>query len=276
MVRSSRRSTPEPSPQVRVRGCSSPEPGPGRHGCLVDLIMFNNVVDSGPTSPHRAGPDDGGLIADPVRGVGLVGRALPEGLAAPALYAVIAYQALSVVLLWTATVAHVRLLFGRGDGARATFVGNIALCALAGLALMFLLGGLWFGYWIAMPAVQQVHFTLLIVAIGAMVLVNMPRTTPLTGARPDKRVRSNRHPVRPHPTLPTKSRIHPEERGTWNTTRPGTHADRCDRHWLISSPARGRKRRSGYPAGVDDEWIVRKTGIRSADGQIGKRHPTWP
>src|SRR5699024_9235946 len=99
----------------------------GGMAAWLSLIMFNNVVDSG-TNIALIGQvlTMEGLIADPVRGVGLVGRALPEGLAAPALYAVIAYQALSVVLLWTATVAHVRLLFGRGDGARATFVGNIA------------------------------------------------------------------------------------------------------------------------------------------------------
>lgn len=153
----------------------------GGMAAWLSLIMFNNIVDNG-TNTALIGQvlTMEALIADPVRGDGLVGRALPESLAAPALYAVIAYQVLGVVLLWAATVAHVRLLFGRGNGARATFLGNIALCVLAGLALMFLVGGLWFGYWIAMPAVQQVHFTLLLVAIGATVLVNMPRTTPPT------------------------------------------------------------------------------------------------
>ncbi|WP_150256029.1 DUF2165 family protein [Nocardiopsis deserti] len=154
----------------------------GGMAAWLSLIMLNNVTDSG-TNTALIGQvlTMEGLIADPVRGNGLVGRALPASLAAPALYAVIAYQVLSVVLLWAATVAHVRLWFGRGDGTRATLLGNIALCALAGLALMFLVGGLWFGYWIAMPAVQQVHFTLLIIAIGAMVLVNLPRAVPPSG-----------------------------------------------------------------------------------------------
>ncbi|NYH55515.1 putative small integral membrane protein [Nocardiopsis arvandica] len=149
----------------------------GGMAAWLSLIMFNNITDSG-TNITLIGQvlTMEGIIADPDRGNGLVGRALPGSLAAPALYAVIAYQALSVLLLWTATVAHTRLLLGRGDGTRATFLGNIALCSLAGLALMFLVGGLWFGYWIALPPVQQVHFTLLIIAIGAMVLINMPRT----------------------------------------------------------------------------------------------------
>ncbi|GAA1072292.1 DUF2165 family protein [Nocardiopsis metallicus] len=87
----------------------------------------------------------------------------------------IAYQAVASVLLWWATVAHLRLAFGRGDGTRATLLGNLALSALARLALMFLVGGLWFGYWITFGPAQQVHFTLLLVAVGGLVLVNLPR-----------------------------------------------------------------------------------------------------
>ncbi len=172
-VRSARMGTGLLCPQTLVLGGMA---------AWLSLIMLNNIVDSG-TNIALIGQvlTMEGLVDDPVRGNGLVGRALPESLAAPALYAVIAYQLLSVVLLWTATVAHVRLFFGRGDGTRATLLGNIALCSLAGLALMFLVGGLWFGYWIAIPAVQQVHFTLLIISIGAMVLVNLPRADPSPG-----------------------------------------------------------------------------------------------
>lgn len=143
----------------------------------LTLIMVNNVVDSG-TNLHLIGQvlTMEGLVGDPHRGQGLLGRAMPADLAAPALYGVIGYQIVTSALLWWAAVAHVLVLFGRGDGARATLLGNVAWSALAGLALMFLVGGLWFGYWMTFGPVQQVHFTLLIVAVGGMVVTNLPRS----------------------------------------------------------------------------------------------------
>ncbi|MGW5877691.1 DUF2165 family protein [Nocardiopsis terrae] len=142
----------------------------------LTLIMINNITDSG-TNIHLIGRvltmED--MVGNPHQGQGLLGRALSGDLAAPALYGVIAYQAVSSALLWWAAAAHLLLALGRGDGTRATRLGNVALSALAGLALMFLVGGLWFGYWITFGPVQQVHFTLLLVAVGGLVLVNLPR-----------------------------------------------------------------------------------------------------
>lgn len=148
----------------------------GGMAAWLTLIMINNITDSG-TNIHLIGQvlTMEAMADNPHQGQGLLGRALSADLAAPALYGVIAYQAVASALLWWATAAHLRLAFGRGDGTRATLLGNLALSALAGLALMFLVGGLWFGYWITFGPVQQVHFTLLLVAVGGLVLVNLPR-----------------------------------------------------------------------------------------------------
>lgn len=51
---------------------------------------------------------------------------------------------------------------------------NIALSMFAAMWLVFLCGGLWFGYWIKQGPIQGVHFTLLILSVACMMLVNQP------------------------------------------------------------------------------------------------------
>lgn len=51
---------------------------------------------------------------------------------------------------------------------------NLALAMFVSLWLFFMSGGLWFGYWMKQPQVQQVHMTLVLMAIGMFILVNLP------------------------------------------------------------------------------------------------------
>lgn len=113
------------------------------------------------------------VIAEPGRGDGLEWRAMPAGLAGPLFVAIIAYQVVTVALLWRAVATGVRVVRSARD--RTLFVrhANQALMFFLGLFFFFLAGGLWFAYWLALGPVQQVHLTLLIVGLLLAVLVNL-------------------------------------------------------------------------------------------------------
>jgi predicted small integral membrane protein len=139
------------------------------------LIAVNNTTDFatnrtliGDTVSMKA------IIADQTSGRGLHWRALPRGVAGPLLVAVIAYQATAAAFMWRAVLTGARLMRGAGQDV-ATFVrhANRSLTLFAGMFLGFLIGGLWFGYWMHLGPVQQVHFTLLIIGVLLAVLVNL-------------------------------------------------------------------------------------------------------
>ncbi|WP_328742338.1 DUF2165 domain-containing protein [Streptomyces caniferus] len=117
------------------------------------------------------------LVHDPVRGNGLEWKAMPESFATPALIGVIVYEVAAVALLAWAAVGMWRRARGARTGIATTQRANLALGAFVGLFLIFLSGGMWFGYWIYIGAAQQVHFTGLIIGLLAALLVNLPSVT---------------------------------------------------------------------------------------------------
>lgn len=141
----------------------------------ITLIAFNNITDPGTNT---------GLIGnmitmeaikqDPAVGNGLEWRAWPRSLATPILVAVIVLQVGIALLLWRAAFKFLRDLF-RGEeqlSSPTLRAANVGLAAFASLWFFFLVGGLWFGYWMKMGPVQGVHFTLLIVSMLTILLVN--------------------------------------------------------------------------------------------------------
>ncbi|MFG3342869.1 DUF2165 family protein [Glycomyces sp. NPDC048151] len=143
----------------------------------LTLVVTNNINDFGTNRSLIAGMltmDE--LAADDVFGNGIEWRAMPEGLAVPALIGVIAYQLLSIVLLWRGAVFAIKTLVRREPAlaAPALRAANLGLTALAGLFAVFLCGGMWFGYWMKMGPVQMVHLTGLIISILAVIVVNLP------------------------------------------------------------------------------------------------------
>ncbi|SDP02594.1 Predicted small integral membrane protein [Actinopolyspora xinjiangensis] len=141
----------------------------------LTLIAVNNITDFGTnrvllerTMTMRA------LIDDQVRGNGLEWRALPASLATPALITVIVYQLGTVVLMWRAVITGLRVLRSPRRGlAELIRHVNHSLVAFVGLFLGFLVSGLWFGYWMHLGPVQQVHFTLLMVGALVALLTNL-------------------------------------------------------------------------------------------------------
>jgi predicted small integral membrane protein len=143
----------------------------------LTLVVTNNINDFGTNRSLIAAMfsmDE--LAADAVLGNGIEWRAMPEGLAVPALIGVIAYQLLSITLLWRGAVFAIKTLLRRDPvlPARALRAANLGLTAFAGLFVVFLCGGMWFGYWMKMGPVQMVHLTGLIIALLAAIVVNLP------------------------------------------------------------------------------------------------------
>jgi predicted small integral membrane protein len=143
----------------------------------LSLIALNNSVDPGTNITLLRRMFQMDLIkADPEMGNGLEHRALlwpwlPRG----TLIAVIVVQIGVAFLLWRGAWLLLSATFSALEPAAigaAITAANLGLLGFGGLWLVFMCGGLWFGYWMKQGQVQQVHMNLLIIAILTMVLVN--------------------------------------------------------------------------------------------------------
>ena len=114
------------------------------------------------------------LLADEkVLGQGLIlRRATGDALARRALKWVIRSQVLIVVLLWAAAGFSTANWLGLAEETHAVAAINVAIGAFFALWSVFMCGGLYFGYWIKTPHVQQVHMTLFIVGLLLWQLAN--------------------------------------------------------------------------------------------------------
>lgn len=110
------------------------------------------------------------LKEDPLLGKGLIGRAWTAPGAPAALLVLIAlYQYFVVALLLRAAW----LWLGGGDPVAATVAADQALLAFGAIWCFFLIGGLWFGYWIKMQMLQQVHMNMALLTLGSLILIHL-------------------------------------------------------------------------------------------------------
>lgn len=150
----------------------------GGYAIYLTLLVLNNVTDpvtnSGAIEPMmtmRA------LKEDPPLGRGALWRAVDSPLVHKAAYGiVIVIEAVAAALLWRAAI----MLGGAGAGGygedrvrAAVAAADLGLLVLVGLALAFLLTGLWFVYWVKMGGVEQAHTTLLFIALLGVIVVNL-------------------------------------------------------------------------------------------------------
>ena len=143
----------------------------------MSLAVFNNIVDreTNVTLLHRM-LSMSLLDEDPDLGNGLAKRAIKEKKTARLfLSCVIFVQVLISGLMIVGAV-----MFGIGvlDGSIAAYalgvtIATLGLTAFGSLWFFFLCGGLYFGYWIKMPQVQQVHFTLVIITVLSLIFLRM-------------------------------------------------------------------------------------------------------
>lgn len=140
----------------------------------LSIAVFNNLTDPGTNRlllGHMLSMDL--LAGEPVLGSGLAWHAWPVERVPALLYGVAGIQVLVAAGLWCAA-----LLFGRATLSgkprqlrMARSAGVAALSAFLLLWLWFACGGLWFGYWIKQGAVQSVHLTMILIALGALLYV---------------------------------------------------------------------------------------------------------
>lgn len=110
------------------------------------------------------------LKDDPILGKGLVGRAWSSATTPHvALILIALYQFFVVFLLLRAGW----LWLTSGDLVAATVAADQALLAFGAVWCFFLLGGLWFGYWIKTPLLQQVHMSMALLTIATLILIHI-------------------------------------------------------------------------------------------------------
>jgi predicted small integral membrane protein len=147
----------------------------------LGFIAFNNITDFRTNRSLISQMFQmNELKTAPVRGRGLTWRALPDSLASPTLVGVIVFELVIVALLARALPAALRHYRFGTDATVFLKRANLALAAALGLPSLFLAGGMWFGYWLFMGPVQQVHLTLLIIVVVVTVMVNLPGGTRAT------------------------------------------------------------------------------------------------
>lgn len=147
-------------------------------GCLaawLSLAVTNNIRDPA-TNRYLLGLmfRMDAIREDPNMGKGIERRASSDpGLPVRVLRAVVILQLLLAVALWIATVFLALACFDVVDIPVATAAANLAIAGFMVLWALFLCGGMWFGYWMKMWQVQQVHLLLFIIAALAFLIVQV-------------------------------------------------------------------------------------------------------
>ncbi len=145
------------------------------------LVMINNMTDPG-TNLHLIGQmmRMDLLKEDPHMGNGIEWRAVKSpAIHKTVLVFVILVQLLAVILLWKAVFEFARASVGPVAPSavhHAVLSADIGLGVLLAKMIWFWCGGMWYGYWIKTPQVQQVHMTLLVMLMLEFLIINTSGT----------------------------------------------------------------------------------------------------
>lgn len=145
----------------------------------LSIAIINNITDP-VTNSHLLGQT---LSMELVKteaflGAGLTWRAWPAAWSSALLYLVITVQVTIAFFLWRAVITYIRALI-RNDITILVQGRNRAIFALSLFVLLwmwFICGGLWFGYWLKQGAIQNVHMTLILIGLGALLYVQAQPT----------------------------------------------------------------------------------------------------
>lgn len=140
----------------------------------MSVAVFNNSTDTG-TNVELIGTMFSMrlLSEEPAMGSGLKWRAIAPAFARPVLYLVVVAEALVALVLWRAAVLAWCDVAAATSTTQTQAAGNLGLAAFIGLWFFFMVGGLWFAYWMKQGGVQQVHMNLLQIGILSAVLNNI-------------------------------------------------------------------------------------------------------
>lgn len=141
----------------------------------LTIAVLNNVTDSGTNIIHLNRMLSMRLLADdPLFGNGLEWRAWQTVSAQTILYVVVVWQVLTACALWLAAFRMMGAALSGEMNDAALRSANLALSMFLALWLVFLCGGLWFGYWMKQGPIQGVHLTLVIISLLSLTYVNQP------------------------------------------------------------------------------------------------------
>ncbi len=143
------------------------------------LAIFNNITDPG-TNIFLIGQmmNMDLLSEDQNMGNGIQWRAIRSGNIHKLVFtSVVLIQIVVAMLLWKAVVTYA-LIFNdpvtADTIANAILSANTGLTAFTALWIGFWCGGMWFGYWMKTPQIQQVHMALLILSAAIFLIINNP------------------------------------------------------------------------------------------------------
>lgn len=141
----------------------------------MSIAWFNNLTDQDTNIFHLDNMLSMKLLQNTQFAQGLIWRAWPEGWGALVLKIIIVVQAIVALGLWRAAISYLHCLSTSSTSAVIPRrLANYALSLFGGLWLFFLCGGLWFGYWMRQGPIQNVHMTLVLITLAALIFINLP------------------------------------------------------------------------------------------------------
>ena len=142
----------------------------------LSIAIFNNLTDPGTNRLLLGHTLSMALVrTEEVLGAGLLWRAWPAHWSPFVLYAVVTVQLICATSLWRTVFSYAKALSFQ-DAQELQIARNRGILALSLFVLLWMLficGGLWFGYWLKQGAIQAVHMTLILIGISALIFVQI-------------------------------------------------------------------------------------------------------
>ena len=140
----------------------------------LSIALLNNIIDKKTNRFLLAQMlEMKSLKEDGVLGQGLLYRACrSQTLPVRMLNGICAIQFIITILLWCGSILLIMAALHDVALYYAIDVCVIALTGFMGLWFFFWCGGLWFGYWIKMGQIQEVHMRLIILSLLAIIFIH--------------------------------------------------------------------------------------------------------
>ena len=150
-------------------------------GCWLLLAALNNLIDAGTnvTLLNRM-MSMRDLREDKKLGQGLLYRTVGSTAYVPLMLKVIAITQLliaSTLILSGFILISLVFKIGMFSQNEALLISSCAVLIFMAFWFFFLIGGLWFGYWIKMGNLQSVHFMMLVISMLLQLILFIPMQT---------------------------------------------------------------------------------------------------
>lgn len=144
----------------------------------MSIITFNNIVDP-VTNTHFINQMINMSNFDPDSNVGsgLLWKSIhidySSTLSSIILWAVVCIEIIIDILMWRAFVKVLKSTIKKKELDESCIASvNLALCSFLGIFVMFITGGIWFGYWMHQGAFQLAHLTAIIISLLGLIYFN--------------------------------------------------------------------------------------------------------